>query len=63
VHLWSCGGYDNQKWTAITASGGFEFQNPAGTCLDVTGANSANGTVVQSYTCSSNDNAQIWAVN
>jgi chitinase len=63
VHLWSCGGYDNQKWTAIAQQNGFQFQNPAGTCLDVAGAGTANGTVVQNYACNGNDTAQIWAVN
>jgi hypothetical protein len=63
VHLWSCGGYDNQKWTAIAQQNGFQFQNTAGNCLDVSGAGTANGTVVQNYTCNGNDNAQVWAVN
>jgi beta-glucanase (GH16 family) len=62
VHLWACGGYDNQKWTATAVSGGYIFQSPTGNCLDVSGGNSANGTVVQNYTCNYS-NAQVWAVN
>jgi len=64
--IWACSsGNANQTWTAHAVSGGYYFsvQN-SGLCLDVRGSGSANGTVVQTYTCNGVGGlSQTWAVN
>jgi len=63
VALWGCNGGVNQKWTAAQdgSSAQYKFLNGAGLCMDVSGALSANGTKVQSYTCNGTG-AQSWTV-
>jgi chitinase len=62
--IWACeSGNANQEWTGTSVSGGYTFKaGNSGLCLDVSGAGSANGTAVQTYTCNGT-NAQTWAVN
>ena len=64
THLWSCLGISNQSWKATKNSNGtYTFTSAvSGNCLDVAGAGTANGTVVQSATCNTST-AQQWAVN
>jgi hypothetical protein len=64
--IWSCGsGNANQIWTAHSLSSGYYFsvQN-SGLCLDVRGSGTANGTVVQTYTCNGYGGlSQTWYPN
>jgi len=64
TRLWACNGSSSQSWNATKNSNStYTFKSAAsGNCLDVTGAGTANGTVVESYTCNST-NAQQWGVN
>jgi hypothetical protein len=65
--IWTCmSGNANQIWTAHSLSGGgyyFSVQN-SGLCLDVRASGTANGTVVQTYTCNGYGGlSQTWYVN
>jgi hypothetical protein len=64
TELWACDGAAAQSWNIVPDSspaGYYQLQpdDGSGLCLDVAGAGTANGTVVQSYTCNST-NAQQW---
>jgi beta-glucosidase len=69
VQIWTCGGTANQSWVSpagSTSTGGGGTATGAvtgyeGLCLDVAGANSADGTKVDIYTCNGT-NAQQWTV-
>jgi len=57
--LWSCNGGANQNWQA-NADG--SLRNPqSAKCLDVNGANSADGTLVHLWTCNGQAN-QKWTL-
>jgi len=62
--IWACGsGNANQTWTLTPVTGGYTLKaGNSGLCLDVAAAGTANGTVVDTYTCNST-NAQTWAIN
>jgi hypothetical protein len=65
--IWTCGsGNANQLWTAHSLGGSsyyFAVQN-SGLCLDVRASGSANGTVVQTYTCNGFGGlSQTWTLN
>ena len=63
TQLWGCNGTADQQWNATAVYGGYTLASQqSGLCLDVTGAGTANGTVVESYTCNGTS-AQTWAVN
>ncbi|MFF3752301.1 ricin-type beta-trefoil lectin domain protein [Streptomyces sp. NPDC002018] len=60
VVIADCTGAPAQQWTAVSA--GHKLKHVAsGKCLDVTGANPANGTKLQLNTCDTNGAAQSWA--
>jgi glucose/arabinose dehydrogenase len=50
---------DSITFTASASTGVGPVKGLAGKCLDVAGANSANGTQIQLYTCN-NSGAQVW---
>ncbi|MDX3778227.1 ThuA domain-containing protein [Streptomyces europaeiscabiei] len=59
VQLWSCNGGANQNWQAYPDG---SLRNPqAGKCLDVSGANSSDGTLVTLWTCHGGAN-QKWTL-
>ncbi|MDX2757036.1 ThuA domain-containing protein [Streptomyces europaeiscabiei] len=59
VQLWSCNGGANQNWQAYPDG---SLRNPqAGKCLDVSGANSSDGTLVSLWTCHGGAN-QKWTL-
>jgi len=61
--IWSCLSNTNQTWTATPQNGGYSFKAAnSGLCLDVRASGTANGTVVQTYTCNSGL-AQTWTIN
>ncbi|MFF1422528.1 ricin-type beta-trefoil lectin domain protein [Streptomyces sp. NPDC058280] len=60
VVIADCTGATAQQWTAVAA--GHKLKHVAsGKCLNVPGANSADGTDLQLNTCDSNGAAQSWA--
>uniref|UniRef100_UPI000ADB1FF3 carbohydrate-binding protein n=1 Tax=Streptomyces europaeiscabiei TaxID=146819 RepID=UPI000ADB1FF3 len=59
VQLWSCNGGANQNWQVYPDG---SLRNPqAGKCLDVSGANSSDGTLVSLWTCHGGAN-QKWTL-
>ena len=62
--IWACqAGNANQSWTLSPVTGGYTLKaGNSGLCLDVKSAGTANGTIVDTYTCNSST-AQTWAVN
>jgi hypothetical protein len=65
TQLWACDGSSAQSWNAAQNSNGtYTFTSAiSGLCLDVAGAGTADGTVVQSAHCYAGDSAQQWAIN
>lgn len=59
---WECTGTDNQLWSAVPNTDNTMALRVHGKCLDVTSSGTANGTLVQLYTCN-NSAAQKWVVN
>jgi endo-1,4-beta-xylanase len=57
VQLWTCWGGDNQKWRLN--SDGSIVGVQSGLCLDAVAGGTANGTLIQLYTCSNSSN-QRW---
>ena len=58
MQLWTCNGGANQSWTAQSDG---TLRNPqSGKCLDVSGNNPADGTVVHLWTCIANAANQKW---
>lgn len=72
TQIYSCNGTPAQQWTfvpdsqtssqgAIRTNNGYAFGGGQQMCLDVKGSGTANGTVVQMYTCN-NSGAQKWVL-
>ncbi|HEY1485920.1 MAG TPA: RICIN domain-containing protein [Micromonosporaceae bacterium] len=54
IQLWTYGGGTNQQWRPVrSASGTYTFnpRNNTNECLDVTDVSTANGTLLQQWTC------------
>jgi beta-glucanase (GH16 family) len=65
TEIWACNGAAAQAWNIVKDSSpsGYYQLNPStntALCLDVTGAATTNGTVIDTYTCNQT-NAQQWA--
>ena len=58
MQFWTCNGGANQSWTA--QSDGTLRNAQTGKCLDVSGNNSADGTVVHQWTCIADAANQKW---
>jgi chitinase len=59
VEVWSCNGHSSQAWT-FNSNG--TITTPTGKCLDVTGGgSSANGSLVEIWTCASGASNQKWS--
>jgi len=59
---WECTGTDNQLWSAVPNTDNTLTLRVHSKCLDVTSSGTANGTLVQLWTCN-NSAAQKWVVN
>jgi len=59
---WGCTATDNQLWSAVPNTDNTLALRVHAKCLDVTHSGTANGTLVQLYTCN-NSVAQKWIVN
>jgi glucosylceramidase len=55
IQLWAYGGGTNQQWRPVQGSNGtwtFNPRNNTNECLDVTNVSTANGALLQQWTCS-----------
>jgi protocatechuate 3,4-dioxygenase beta subunit len=57
--MWDCNGTAAQNWT-IETDGTIRIN---GSCMDITGAGTANGTLVELWTCNGGGNQQWLPVN
>ena len=57
--MWDCTGGANQQWTAAS-NGTLQVY---GKCLDITGANYSNGTLIELWQCNGGANQQWQASN
>jgi GH18 family chitinase len=64
VVLDPCAGSSGQAWAAVKSGSNYTFHpaNNTALCLDVAGAGTASGTLVQAYTCNATS-AQSWALS
>ena len=62
IAQWSCDGGSNQRWSFVSASGGYyQIRNVhSGKCLDLPNGNTANGTKLQQWSCTTNNDNQLW---
>lgn len=61
VIQWSCLGVNDQKWTVVPVTGGYQLKpvHAPTQCLDVAGASSSDGANVLQWTCGTGQN-QVW---
>jgi glucosylceramidase len=65
IQLWAYGGGTNQQWKPVQhADGTYSFtpRNNGNECLDVTNVSSADGALLQQWTCSSGNPAQSFTL-
>lgn len=61
LKIWQCfAGLPQQQWF-LTDDNRIAVEN-LGLCLDLTNGNTADGTQVQTWACTANDNNQVWTL-